>query len=188
MGARDESQPGPWRQPKRWTRAALLLVIGLPLVWFGLPQLTSGCNRRVAMRIIERGATQAGAPTGLLGVKWLMTPQEVRSIRPDVHEHDSDTLAEDAEMFGLPVVVSYRFIKDMFLMGQVTFPNPATEESYRALRPQIEAECGLLPEPQETEEYALYSMSERGGVRVAHLLVERDGSLVQHLLIYRSQQ
>jgi len=65
--------------------------------------------RKMAYSDVLKELRANNYPTGMLGVTYYMTQQEVRELFDDIEQFDSDILARQTTLYGRPVQVTYHF-------------------------------------------------------------------------------
>lgn len=143
--------------------------------------------RRDAIRDTEQEAKALKAPTGLFGVKWLMSQTDVQRIRPNVKTVDGEpeVLVEAAQLYGRPASILYNFKGDVLLLIIVTFRDKASATTFAATHKELETEYGAMPLPSESENYLQdsFKIIERFAVR--HTLGNPAGVTIEQIQLYR---
>jgi hypothetical protein len=122
-----------------------------------------------AAEIVEDEARALKAPTGFVGVKWLLNVDEVKALRPKARSSGKDDLFEAMEWLGRPAAVSYGFDGGLFVIAIVTMSN-ATPEDYEKTQKSLQTEYGNMPAPAKTAEFVLSSTYKQGRFSIMHIL------------------
>jgi hypothetical protein len=128
---------------------------------------TAGQN--AARNLVEKEALRLKAPTGFAGAKWLMSPEEVKGVRPKVRAHGDGQLFEAMEWLGRPAAVTYVFDDGLFVEAVVIFSG-ATEADFNKTQAYLQNAHGKMPEPIKTEKHLLSSTYKEGRFSILHLL------------------
>jgi hypothetical protein len=107
--------------------------------------------------VIEKLATDSKAPLGFEGAKWMMSPAEVRAVRPKAIVTDDGGLEEKTEWLGRTATVNYGFGALGLLQVIVTFSDHASPETYEKTRSALESKYGTLPAAAQGEGFILVS-------------------------------
>jgi len=126
-------------------------------------------GQNAARDLVEKEALRLKAPTGFAGVKWLMSPEEVKSVRPKVRAHGDGELFEAMEWLGRPAAVTYVFNDGLFIEAVVIFSG-ATEADFNKTQAYLQNAHGKMPEPSKTEKHLLSSTYKEGRFSILHLL------------------
>lgn len=169
---------------------AILGMVGYLALDVGGKKAGASMGRHRAMVEVEGEARRVGGPTGLFGAKWLMSPAEVRRVRPNATHVSDDQLLETVQAFDRSSNVGYFFDNDYLLIIVVTFndvdPRGAIGQYMRTQRHLGEA-YGSMPSPQPSERYQLDSSKKMGRFSVQHLLYEGQGILKEQVLLFRTE-
>ena len=142
--------------------------------------------REAAMRDIEVEALATGAPTGLLGAKWLMSRPEVGALFPDVAEGVNDQLQIEATVYGRAAKVDFSFQKGTLLLIIVTFMGSASRTEFDRTQALLSQEYGPMPAPV-VEGAMLVSTRKIGRFCVAHQVFRVFGLMKEQVSLYRSK-
>lgn len=121
------------------------------------------------VEMVEEEAKALKAPTGFAGVKWLLTVDEVKAIRPKAIVTDADHLHEEMEWLGRTASVTYGFNDGQFVIAMVWLPN-ATPATFAKTQAYLEGEYGKMPAAAKTDEFLLSSTYRQGRFCIFHTL------------------
>lgn len=151
-------------------------------------KMYAAAKRDAAAQVLQQ-SQQEGAPTGFGDVLWLMSPAEVRVVRPNVAAGiQKDELVEFMSLYGRTGAICYVFDQNILTMIYITLPAPATNADFDAIQSQLVAQYGKMSVPVSSNTYELISERKWSRVRLAHVLA-RDadtGILTHQVLIHRT--
>lgn len=145
-----------------------------------------------------------GNPTGMFGVTWYMTQQDVNEIFDDCYQLSSDTLAHERIYCYRPVQVSYHFTDNRLMIIIVTFKDEfsSLEEFFKAfykVQDCLSSEYGRMPEPfmheiippinDNWEDQDLLESEKRmGRVHLIHQIKIKDNAAGEQILMFLGKQ
>lgn len=118
---------------------------------------------------IEKEVVAAKAPPGFAGAKWLMSPEEVKSVRPNVAREDNDYLIETMEWLGRPAKVRYGFDNGFLIRVIISFTDNPAEGAFDKIQNDLQEMHGKMPAPRDNGEF-FASHFKLGRFAVWHIL------------------
>ncbi len=119
--------------------------------------------------LVEKEALALKAPTGFAGAKWLMSPEEVKSVRPKVRSYPDGQMFEAMEWLGRPAAVTYNFDNGLFIEAVVIFSG-STAADFDKTQNYLQSAHGKMPAPIKTEKHLLSSTYKQGRFSIMHVL------------------
>ena len=149
-------------------------------------QSAKAAAQRDVVQSVAAEARAIKAPSGLLGATWLMTPDQVRSIRPNTSRVDSETLRERAIVFGRPASIDYLFRDNLLTLIIATFDPPSEETSYNEMQRVLSSEFGAMPNPVPTADYTKSSKKVFDRFVVNHVIIVKLSIPIEQVQLYRT--
>lgn len=142
-----------------------------------------------------------GHPTGMFGVTWYMTQQDVNTILDDLYQLSDDTLAHERIYYERPVQVSYHFrLDDRLSIIVVTFKDEFSSlekfsEAFYKVEDYLSRDYGQMPEPVMHElipptdevwknQEVLESKKQMGRIILIHQIKIKDNALGEQILMF----
>lgn len=133
------------------------------------PSVHQPTEHNFAAEIVEEEAKALKAPTGFVGVKWLLNMDEVKALRPKARVWDEDHLFEAMEWLGRSAAVSYGFDGGLFVIAIVTMTD-STPEGFEKTQQYLQTEYGHMPAAAKTDKFLLSSTYKQGRFSIMHTL------------------
>lgn len=105
---------------------------------------------------VEKEALDAKAPVGFAGAKWLMSPDEVKNIRPKAAMNADGNLMESMEWLTRPATVWYYFDNGFLVMVSISFGR-ATAADFATTQDFLQSTQAKMSAAQKTDKYVLDS-------------------------------
>jgi hypothetical protein len=140
--------------------------------------------RQTAMAQIVQQAAAVGAPTGLLGTKWLMSMNEVTKVLPDTKQIAPGVLAQTRKFYDRDAVVTYHFTNDLLLLAMVSFTGPTTPPDFERTQARMKADYGTMPSAVPAPDYILASTKKIHHVVIRHCLSGADGAPAEQIQFF----
>lgn len=140
-------------------------------------------------------------PTGMLGVTYYMTLQEVRELFNDVEQFDSDILARQTTLYGRPVQASYHFSDGRLMQVVASFQeqfNSLDEMSaaFYQTQEKLDADYGQMsvtlseiipPQGNQWEDQqVLVAKKNLGRTSIIHQVSVKDNGIGEQFMMYLS--
>jgi len=125
-------------------------------------------------------------PTGLLGVKWLMSVEEVKKIRPDIKLEKKTEYSETAEVFGKKALVVYNFSRESgsLMLILVNILGDASDEEYEELHKRLVRDYGEMTPIAPEKDIIRSSIRVKGGFALEDKLKGVSGRQFLQILMY----
>jgi hypothetical protein len=172
------------RPPRRRWLAVAGALIGLFAVWKGVELMVRPAPRPSAQNV-QSDSAQPSAPEGLLGAKWLMTPDQVLYAVPNASQQSADRVHTESVVFGRDAAVEFEFQSGYLLLVRVTFHGEKSPQTFGATQAVLEREYGAFPPPVEDEQHTLTTEKRLERIAVQHVL--HKGPPVEQVLLYRTR-
>lgn len=119
--------------------------------------------------LIETEVRNAKAPPGFSGAKWLMSPEEVKHVRPNATPEDPGYMSEIMDWIGRPVRVRYCFDNGFLVTVVVTF-RETTAGDFEKTQNALQNTHGTMPALRKGGDFLLSSDHKMGRFSVWHVL------------------
>ena len=141
-------------------------------------------SRQLAMSQLVQQAAVGGAPTGVLGAKWLMSMKEVAKLTPDVKPLSPGVLARPEKFYERPATVTYHFTNDLLLLAIVHFTGPSTPADFENVQARLAKEYGPMPRAQAAAPEQLVSMKMMHHIVIRHSLSGSGAAAAEQVQFY----
>jgi len=142
---------------------------------------------QAAIQTVQQESIAQNAPTGFMGVTWLMPMSQVKSLFPDAFEFAPGRLMLDTAAFGRPAFVGFDFTNNRLLMIIISFKGEKTDSTYQQTHDLVEDKYGAFPEPSSTSEKILSSKKIIGRIAIEHVLYQQMGIPIEQVMLYRTK-
>lgn len=180
----------------------LVAVIILSTVIFGC--ISKENIEKKAYDDVIKELHKNGHPVGMFGASWYMTQQEVKNLFENMSQLDSNTLAQDKNLYGRPIQASYHFIDNRLMIIVVSF-----RDHFRSLKEFANAfykvqyylalDYGQMTEPimhdvipptnnKWTDQDFLESKKIMGRTALIHTIRIKDNSAGEQIIMYLSKK
>ncbi len=145
-----------------------------------------------------------GNPTGMFGVTWYMTQQDVNETFDDCYQLSSDTLAHEMFYCDRPVQVSYHFTDDRLFIIIVTFNDEFSSleefsEAFYRVQDCLSSEYGQMletimhesipPVNDKWEDQDLLESEKRmGRIHLIHQITIKDNAAGEQILMFLGEK
>lgn len=142
-----------------------------------------------------------GYPTGMLGVTYYMTQQEIRELFDNVEQFDSDILARQTTLYGRSIQASYHFSDGRLMQIVVSFKEQfdsldemsavfyQTQEKLDSNYGQMSVTLNEIIPPQGDQwedQQVLVAKKKLGRTSIIHQVSVQDNGIGEQLMMYLS--
>jgi len=189
-GRPHESRRARRMRKRRQLAAAILIVAGvlvgaaiIAIKRWRLPEMDPALHQ-AAISQVERDAAALGAPAGLFGAKWLMSPKEVKAILPAARAAAPDVLGEDRPVYDRPATVEFHFTQNALLAIAVRFAGASSPSEYERVQARLSKDYGAMTRPARAGNCLLFSSKKMKQFVVQHCLSEASGASQEQIFFY----
>ncbi len=145
-----------------------------------------------------------GNPTGMFGVTWYMTQQDVNEIFDDCYQFSNDTLMHERTYADRLVQVSYHFSDDRLMLIIVTFKDEFSSleefsDVFYRVQDYLSREYGQMPEPIMHEiippvndkwgdQDLLKSEKRMGRIHLIHQITIKNNAAGEQILMFLGEK
>lgn len=186
-------------------RKLLILVLAVVLV----PAAVTGCIsteqvEQKAYNYVLEELKAHGHPTGMFGVTWYMTQQDVKNVLNNCDQLDANTLVQQTILYERPVQVGYFFKDNRLYIIVVSFKEEFTSaeefaDAFYEVQDNLSRDYGQMPEPVMYElippangtwkdQDFLESKKELGRVHLIHQIRIKDNAMGEQILMFLGKE
>lgn len=196
------------KSKKAWWKAPLYVFIGLVVFTTIVPRILSDVSKdeiqEMAYNDVLEELRAENNPTGMLGVTWYMSQQDVKNLFNDYSQLDDDTLVRSAVLYERPIQAAYSFQDDKLIQVIASFKGEVKtleemSDLFYATQEHLSSEYGEMPEPTVneiippnngtwTDQSVLVSKKKMGRTTLVHQIIIKDNSAGEQIYMYLSAE
>lgn len=167
-----------------------LIGIGALIVLILIFKFVGGqLGSTAAVQSVQQQAIAQNMPIEILGVKWLASLEEVKSIRPNIRQDSPETFSEDTLFQERKAEVTYFIKKNTVVMFIITFSEPASLDNFQKTQALLGKDYGAMSElTMISDEHGPRQCSMRATERfhIDHCIRNSPAGVKEQIVFYKA--